>query len=40
MRMTLCWSHKEPHVKDDQKPKAQSSHIVLNEQYSSELHVI
>ena len=39
MRMTCDWSCKEPPVDNDQKPKLQSSHIILNEQPPSELHV-
>ena len=39
MRMIHCWSCKEPLVKNDQKPKPQSWHIISNEQYPRELHV-
>ena len=40
MRTTHCWSCIEPPVDNDQKPKPQSLHIILNEQHpNSELHV-
>ena len=32
MRMTPCWSCKEPPFDNNQKPKPQSSHTILNEQ--------
>ena len=37
--MTHCWSCKESPIVYDQKPKPHNSHIILNEQYPSELHV-
>ena len=40
MRMSHGWSCKEPPVENDQMFKLQCSHIISNEQHSSELHVI
>ena len=37
--MIYCWSHKEPSVKNNQKPKPQSSHMISNKQHPGELHV-
>ena len=39
IRMTHCWSCKEPSVDNDQKLKPQSSLIISHEQHPNELHV-